>query len=629
MGNLSSPLVAGLQYRNGTCLDSSVFVQFQAVKLTGANTYAPCAITDTDADVAGICLSDRNPGDPLTIPVLPLTANPGLPVLLDGDDAVIAGSLTVGNLTLSDAVAGRFKVAAQGAGLLRATTSSGAVADSVCIATSLVGAGGAGSALQTLSLNESGVGNQIVNHGRFWGALGTTTPLEGDNFYWDGWARPDGTGYLISDGYGGCHALLYAPLSQTGNVANNVLDAGDTVNFGGGYSVNPGEWVYFGVGCDGSYIYTFINGVCVGRVAWTGGRVTGGTSSDGFLLIGGPWDHQTMVGRVAWIRAFDVDKWPLTSTGGLVGPFQPQRWPSDYMVKSGSNILCDFLVDYSHAGRVFPDVSPDGARGQRWNGRPSYQLLGFDGAPGSGSAVAVPPLPEVSADSTCPLLADEWGESGEIAQTPSAVPVGALIFDSFGRANQTYAFQEEPTLGDTEGGSLGALTWQQGTAINSQSPQDPSAWGILGASAVMLGRNPYPVAWVEAGTADHWVHIKRDLGSWSTRTSGLAFRVQDNDNFLYLGIQSATLAQFGSVQGGAFTAPPGGNVNVTIPAGAEQISARCSGTDIEFYADGVLVDSVAGQNVFQTETMCGICAPNDSSLTDSLARYRDFLVKAS
>ena len=34
----------------------------------------------------------------------------------------------------------------------------------------------------------------------------------GSFFYWEAWVAPRTNGYLISDGYGGAHALLWGPI---------------------------------------------------------------------------------------------------------------------------------------------------------------------------------------------------------------------------------------------------------------------------------------------------------------------------------------------------------------------------------------------------------------------------------
>ncbi len=131
MGGISdNPLVAGLPYRNGTCVDATAFVQFQAVKLSGPNTYVPCETTDDDSVVAGIVLADRRPGDPLTIPVC--ASFRACPILSDGSDTVDAGDASTGYLTLSSATAGYFTPGASG--MFRALSDGEAVAGTVVLA---------------------------------------------------------------------------------------------------------------------------------------------------------------------------------------------------------------------------------------------------------------------------------------------------------------------------------------------------------------------------------------------------------------------------------------------------------------------------------------------------------------
>jgi hypothetical protein len=140
----NNPQVAGIRWRQGTCLDSTAFTQYQAVKLSGPNTYVPCLTTDTDNDVAGIVLADRSPGQARSVPVALLSSDIPLPVLSDGSGIITAGSTTVGWLSLSGTVAGAFAPSARGTGCLRAVTSASA-ASGVVLAAGLSGSGGGSS----------------------------------------------------------------------------------------------------------------------------------------------------------------------------------------------------------------------------------------------------------------------------------------------------------------------------------------------------------------------------------------------------------------------------------------------------------------------------------------------------
>ena len=72
-------------------------------------------------------------------------------------------------------------------------------------------------------------------------------------------------------------------------------------------------------------------------------------------------------------------------------------------------------------------------------------------------------MPAFTVDTSAPTAARTSAPSVPTSATltPPSTPGSAKIFDSFSRANQTYAFDTiTPTLGSTEAGSLGALPWQ-------------------------------------------------------------------------------------------------------------------------------------------------------------------------
>lgn len=176
----NNPLTAGIRWRQGTCLDATAFTQYQAVKLTGPNLYAPCATTDSDADVAGIVLADRLPGQARSIPIALLTSDVPIPVLSDRSGTVTAGSATTGNLTLSTTVAGAFAPAGTGAGIMRAVTSAGTAVGSIIIASGLLGGGGSsGTGLGWFDVRTYGaVGDAVVDGSGNWTGTDDTVAFQ-------------------------------------------------------------------------------------------------------------------------------------------------------------------------------------------------------------------------------------------------------------------------------------------------------------------------------------------------------------------------------------------------------------------------------------------------------------------
>jgi hypothetical protein len=109
-------------------------------------------------------------------------------------------------------------------------------------------------------------------------------------------------------------------------------------------------------------------------------------------------------------------------------------------------------------------------------------------------------------------------------------PDGALVFDSFSRANSTYVFGGHGGLGSTEGGKAGTQAWQTDRAPASFQP-----FGILNSIAVLLG-NDAALAWVPTGssTGNIDVRVDRSRGRWGRGIhTGLSFRVVDAENFFF------------------------------------------------------------------------------------------------
>src|SRR5207253_7174163 len=109
--------------------------------------------------------------------------------------------------------------------------------------------------------------------------------------------------YMISDGFGGAHALLFGFIGDsTGkrySLSGNVWNGSTAIQFGSDDGPAPGEWGHYAVGWDGNYIFTYFNGVPVGLIPFGGPRLPGGSDNGaGRLFIGGS-DHNNFMGRIA------------------------------------------------------------------------------------------------------------------------------------------------------------------------------------------------------------------------------------------------------------------------------------------------------------------------------------------
>jgi hypothetical protein len=361
---------------------------------------------------------------------------------------------------------------------------------------------------------------QTVDYGEFW--------KEGQDlghFFWEFWAMP-GRGaegrYLISDGYGGAHALLFG-FGARGtdgryNMTGNVWNGTSSTNFGSDEGPAPLEWGHLAVGWDGAYITTYYNGVPVGKAAFAGPRRTYGPfGGGGGLFIGGS-DHQNLIGRIAQVRGYESNNPRETNAGD--SPFLPQTIFAAPVVSSGGS----FLTNFFRPVQSVPDLSSGYPAGTPHVGRLRGVALGIsDGR-------STYPLPQFVVDPTAPNASTVTGPAVPTVQvdTPQPIPSGAHVFDSFSRKNSTLAFDGKGGLGSTEGGSAGVQTWQYSGA--------PGSFGLLNGRAVYLANNYFDLTWVATGSgpADLDIRVERNPGAWGSGiTTGLVFRVQDERNFFY------------------------------------------------------------------------------------------------
>jgi hypothetical protein len=357
---------------------------------------------------------------------------------------------------------------------------------------------------------------ESVDYGLYW-------PWNVDlgHFYWEFWAMPgDNTPgrYLISDGYGGAHALLFGFgfTNDEGRytLSGNIFDGTGSTSFIGDEGPLAGEWSHVAVGWDGKYIVTYFNGVPVGKQAFKGPRISPGPSwGASWLLIGGS-DHQNLIGRIAQVRAYEGRN-PRESSPEA--SFAPQT-----LFDVDGNLLSYY---FRPAAKV-ADLSP-GYFGRTNPGTPRGTANGVpENCPGC-------PTPKFVIDPTAPNFSNP-GNPGQITApvaTPLSAPAGARSFDSFSRKNSTYILGGRGGLGSTEGGTAGAQVWQTGQAASSPQP-----FGILNGRAVLL-KDDTSLAWINTGApgGNLDIRVDRHPGSWGASgvNTGVSFRVVDADNYFF------------------------------------------------------------------------------------------------
>ena len=353
-----------------------------------------------------------------------------------------------------------------------------------------------------------------VDYGLFW--------PEGDSlghFFWEFWAMPSEdshTRYLLSDGYGGAHALLFGFNYGTGNhynLSGNVWDGSKATAFRSDEGPLPGEWGHFAVGWDGNHLITYYNGVPVGKQPFRGPRISPGRSWGASLLLIGGSDHQNLRGRIAQVRGYE-DSNPRESEPEAT--FAPQTLFSP----EGQ-----FLSYYFRPAQTIADLSSGYNAGTH-----AGTLRGID----FGYTIDCPdcPKPKFVLDPTAPNFSNPAnpGQINAPFDGPQATPQNARIFDSFSRSNSTFILGGKGGLSETEGGAAGVKFWLTNIDAGQSQP-----FGILSGHAVLL-RNETALAWVSTGasTGNLDIRVSRTLGKGgSGANTGLSFRVADKNNFFF------------------------------------------------------------------------------------------------
>jgi hypothetical protein len=422
-------------------------------------------------------------------------------------------------------------------------------------------------------------GPKSVEYAPFW-------PWDKDlgHFFWEVWAMPGddaGATYMISDGYGGGHALLFGVASFNSSepgryqLLGNIWDGSALTYFSSDEGPAPGEWGHYGVGWDGQYIVTYFNGVPVGRTKWSGPRRSPGPAGGaGHLFIGGS-NHSNFIGRIAQVRGYeDSNPREVGGAGSIYSSFRPQ---------TVFGVDGNLLSWYFRPGPIMSDLSSLGQDGQ----------VHFGVVRGWATTYIEPclecPLPTFVVDPTAPNFADPEhpGRPPAPVDKPAKAPTGALVFDSFSRVNSTYALGGTGGLGSTESGTTaGALTWIIGTAAGTPQP-----FGILNGRGVFLAARK-AITWIDAGAGNNNLDLRVDRRArpWgSGQDTGISFRVVGTDNYFFAytvenADPTARTLRVGYVAGGQRTDLTAG-VNMPQSWTTLRVVTRADGL-LEVYADG-------------------------------------------
>ncbi len=479
-----------------------------------------------------------------------------------------------------------------------------------------------------------------VNHGQFW-QPGVDLPR---TFYWDGWVAPtaDG-GYVISEGYGGLHSLLFGfggvAATSYNPLTGNVWDGATTLSFGGDDGPIPGEWCHIAVASDGQRIVTYMNGVPVGVVLYTQQHRY---AQQGTLFVMGS-GHANAGGRLAALRGFEGFN-PLAGTfdaaNRMLVAFRPSVRLEAYAARRGySNapVAASFLADYTVPATVIADHSPAGYNGAHHPGNLWGTGIGGDSSINDGFGknvmASLYPLPKWVQDAAAPTAQFDAAPSvpASAPLAPLAAPSGALIFDSLNRPDSTFAFEGSPTLGSTESGSLGPRAWQYNAPVVSDGKGDGAfRWGVFKGRAVALGGPGFQVAFVDAATANQDVRVDRRgyPAAYSDGRTGLSFRVQDGDNFWYAA-SDGTRPDQQTIRWGYYQAKTRVSLSsAAAPATWTTLRAVANGTTITIYCDATQIATLSNSQ-FASATKAGLFMDDFGNGHSGVARFDNFTVLSS
>jgi hypothetical protein len=455
---------------------------------------------------------------------------------------------------------------------------------------------------------------KTVDYGPFW-----PPAVNLGHFFWEFWAMPGsnaGATYMLSDGYGGAHALLFGVANYNtsepgryelfGNINDGIVDGTHFFYFGSDQGPAVGEWGYFAVGWDGQNIITYYDGVPVGKTPFAGPRQSAGPGQGTTRLLIGGSDHNNFDGRIAQVRGYE-DRNPREQNSMVEASFAPET-----IFAFGGNLLSY----YFRPGGAALDLS-DGYNGATHDGflRGTTAGVLYD----CGSC----PPPKFVIDPGAPNFRAATAGPPVAVSSPAPVPATGLIYDSFGRTNSTYLLGGTGGLGSTEAGSLGVKVWQTDNA----SVRKP--FGILNGVAVLLA-NAISLTWVNASAnSDLDIRVDRRPGLHGSGIStALAFRVADSQNYFFAYTTGPSAAgqtlTIGYSQNGQSTILASG---VSLPSTWNTLKVvTLSSGDIQVYADQTAVYATSSP-LLATSTGAGLYS--DGAGRALVNRWDNFTVYAA
>lgn len=374
-------------------------------------------------------------------------------------------------------------------------------------------AGAGNASLGSYALELTTARSHNINHGIIF-----VPGVDYTQVFFEAWVKPTSTGYIHSGGYGGTHPLLFgfngssAGYTLTGNIFDT--NASTSVSFASTATVRHNEWCHVAVAYDGTRVTLMNNGKPVSVTAFTD-SIRIDSAFDAVSYIGGS-DHLNMSGRIAGWRMF-INKLPYTSPHQTV--VRPalinfnRKWENDGTTMQDATVCADYRQ------RQLTDLSGNGYNGFLCEATAQGNTLTGDGGfydmpIGIGRTPANEPT----------WVIDPISYTG--SATPATPISGAVIFDSFGRA-------------DIHKGNQTALTWNLGTTeVGSRTWSGSTKYGIW--NGLVSPRDTTPgVAFVTDTQVNREIRLAKPNTAFVTGYGlnyAVVFNYTDASNYNYVAV---------------------------------------------------------------------------------------------
>lgn len=427
--------------------------------------------------------------------------------------------------------------------------------------------------------------------------------------FWEIWVKPSSeqgaAGYMLADTQGGAHCLLWGYQPIGGGfveVTGNIYDGTTLTSYTHDEPIPADHDAHLAHGWDGAHILGWHDGVLVYKKAYSPTQRRNPGGNDATLYIGGS-DHSGMTGKVYQVRGYEGYGRCYHDTD-----FAPELY---------------FQAETTRATDVSPDIAQFCMSLMSKQGQ--YVDTGkFEGVHHHGIPEAVQGTQIISGSAigyTLSMPSFEPGvmERGTFVPTAPATPAGAVIWDSFSRANRT-SVSPDPTslfsfytLGAVE---IGGVNW-----TNLDGTTDSGGAGILNGRAFIA--NAAPGKLVQTGIQDMDVRVNRLPTDYHHTALYVRYK-DDNDYYQILAEDNAIVVN--KKEGGVATA-----VGYTPTTGWTTLRVVANGTTLTVYTGTGTEGTFTSQGSFTCTNVSGATKAGIERVAGvkTVFYYDNFLVKAA